>query len=284
MENYSFTILPMSQRVSLTPGEVYVGKITVVNPADATENFAYKASILPYSIMDGNYTADLSTQSNRSMITDWIKITEPVGTVAPNESKEIEFTITVPENAPAGGQYAAIAVASNDIMSSNEGVAVQNVFEMASIIYASVAGETVHDGEVVQNNIPGFSTITPITLTASITNRGNIHEDATFLIKVSDAFTGREILPTEDDDGIYNEIIMPESTKEVARDISNLPSIGILKVSQTIYYNGDVSIMEKNVIICPIWFMLLVLITLASIVVAIVAIIKKHKKKQDFNL
>lgn len=281
MENNSFTLLPMSQRISLEPGSVYTGKITIVNPADATENFSYKTAILPYSVMGEDYTADLATQNNRSMIVDWIKIAEPVGGVAPNESKEVEFTITVPENAPAGGQYAAITVASNDAMQANEGVAVQNVFEMASIIYATVAGQTVHEGEILENNVPGFSTVTPVTLSALVSNDGNVHEDATFLIKVSNAFTGEVILPTEDDDGIYNEVIMPESKKDIKRNVSNLPGIGVIKISQTIYYSGDVSTVEKNVIICPLWFIVLVLVTLASIVAAVVAIVKKHKKNRN---
>lgn len=280
MGNNSFTILPMSQRFSLEPGEVYTGKVTVVNPADATENFAYKVSVTPYSVIGRDYTVDLATENNRSMITKWIKIDEPTGEIAPNESKDVEFTITVPEDVPAGGQYAAITVASDDSLESNEGVAVQNVFEMASIIYGSVAGETKRGGDILENYVPGFSAVVPVKLRAVLQNEGNIHEDATFIIQVSNAFNGTVILPTEGDDGIYNEVVMPETTRDVERNVSNLPSIGVMKISQTIYYNGKVETKEKNVIICPIWFLALVLLTLASIITAIVMTVKRHKKKK----
>ncbi len=280
MGNNSFTILPMSQRFSLEPGEVYTGKVTVVNPADATENFAYKVSVTPYSVMGRDYTVDLATENNRSMITKWIKIDEPTGEIAPNESKDVEFTITVPEDVPAGGQYAAITVASDDSLESNEGVAVQSVFEMASIIYGSVAGETKRGGDILENYVPGFSAVVPVKLRAVLQNEGNIHEDATFIIQVSNAFNGTVILPTEGDDGIYNEVVMPETTRDVERNVSNLPSIGVMKISQTIYYNGKVETKEKNVIICPIWFLALVLLTLASIITAIVMTVKRHKKKK----
>lgn len=281
MGNNSFTVLPMSQQISLTPGETYTGKITVVNPADAEGNFKYKISIFPYAVVGENYEADLATENNRSMITKWIKITEPVGEIAPNESKEIEFTVSVPDDAPAGGQYAAITVASNDEAENVEGVAVQNVFEIASIVYATVAGETKHSGSIIENNVPGFSAVTPVTLSALIKNGGNIHENSTFVIKVSNFFTGEVILPTEDDEGIYNEVIMPESTRRIERNVSNLPAIGVIKISQTIYYNNEFSTVEKDVIICPIWFMALVLLTLASIVTTIVMMIKKHKKNKS---
>lgn len=280
MGGSAFTILPMSQRFSLEPGKVYTGSIKVVNPADAAGDFTYKASVVPYSVVGDDYTADLTTEYKRSAITNWVKILEPTGVVSPNTTKEIEFTITVPENAPAGGQYAAITVSVDGGQDADAGMLVQNVFEMASIIYADVAGEIVREGEVIENNVPGFSAVTPVTIGATISNEGNIHEDASFIIRVTDVFSGRVILPTEEDKGLYNEVIMPETTKQIVRTVSNLPAIGLVKVNQTIYYNGETSVVEKNILICPIWFMILLLMAVASIVVAIVAIIKKHKRNK----
>ena len=280
MGNNAFTVLPMSQRFSLEAGQTYTGKITVVNPADATENFSYIVGVSPYGVDGESYDADLTTDYTRSMIAKWIKIDEPTGEIAPNESKDITFTITVPENAPAGGQYAAITVASNNDVRVTEGVAVQNIFEMASIIYAKVAGETVHDTAVLENNIPGFSTVTPVTLSALLSNNGNVHEDATFVISVSDGFTGRVILPTEEDDGQYSEIVMPETTRKVERNLSNLPAVGVVKVKQVIYYNGEVVENYKDIVICPIWFMVLVAATIVAIITSIVLAIRKHSRRR----
>ncbi|MBO7132043.1 hypothetical protein J6V85_02140 [Candidatus Saccharibacteria bacterium] len=279
MGNNSFTVLPMSQRFSLEPGKTYTGSLSIVNPADATEDFLYSISVSPYGVMGEDYTADLVTVTNHSEIVKWIKISEPKGRVKPNETKEVEFTITVPENAAAGGQYAAIAVSSNEAASASEGVAVSNVFELASLVYASVSGKTEHKGEILENNIPGFVVSAPITLSALISNEGNVHEDATFIITVSNFFTGQVILPTEDNEGHYNELIMPETTREVTRQINDLPALGIMKVSQTIYYQGDYKTLEKNVIICPIWFLFLVGLTILAIIGTIIRLIIKHKRK-----
>lgn len=277
--NNTFTILPMSQRFILKPGEVTEGSIKIVNPADATENFPYKVSVTPYGVIGEDYTADLETDSTRTAIAKWIKIEEPTGEVKPNESKEIKFKIDVPENAPIGGQYATIAVSSNADTTASSGVAVQNVLEMASVIYGTVNGPIEHKGEILENNIPGFVVNPPIMLSGLIKNDGNIHEDATFVIKVTDFFTGNTILPTDDDDGEYSELIMPETTRLIERNISNLPALGVVKVSQTIYYMGkEPSIAEKTVIICPIWFMALVAATTLAIIFTIVQIIRKHKK------
>lgn len=283
MENNTFTVLPMSQRFNLVPGKTTEGSIKIVNPADATEDFSYKTSIMPYGVVGSDYTADLATDTAYTAITEWITISEPTGKIAPNETKEVKFTITVPEDAPVGGQYAAIAVSSDSESSGGSGVTVQNVFELASIIYAQVEGEAEHKGEVLENNIPGFVVTPSVTVSALITNRGNVHENATFVITVSNFFTGEVILPTEENEGEYSEIIMPDTERYIEREIDNLPALGVIKVSQTIYYRGNKSVEEKEIVICPIWFMALVILTIVTLVITIVQIIKKHCKNRSLK-
>lgn len=276
----TFTVTPMSQRIQLKPGDTYSGTITIVNPVDATSDFSYRVYTAPYGVTNENYDADFVTSTDRTQIAKWITIEEPEGKIEPNGTKKIKFTIKVPESAPGGGQYASLMVGSNDDNEASEGIAVQNVFEMASLIYAEVDGDIIHSGEILQNNVPGFSASTPVTISALIKNDGNLHEDATFVISVSNFFTGEVILPTEENEGRYTEVIMPETTRYTSREVDNLPAIGVVHINQTIYYNGTSSVEEKDVLICPIWFMALVAITLGVIIAAIVRIIMKHRKKK----
>lgn len=276
-----FTVLPMSQRLFLNPGEDYEGSITIVNPVDATEDFKYKISVYPYGVSGDNYDADLITDTDRTIITKWIEVAEPTGTIKPNESKEIHFTIKVPKNAPGGGQYATIAVSSDTEATAQDGVAVQNVFEIASIIYADVAGETIHEGDILENIVPGFALTTPVKITALLNNSGNIHENAIFTITATNMLNGQSILPTEGNDGRYSEMIMPDTERYVEREISNLPTIGIVKVTQTINYNGQISTAEQQMIICPIWFLTLVVAALGALIATVVLLIKKHHRRRS---
>ena len=157
---------------------------------------------------------------------------------------------------------------------------VNNVFEMASIIYANVNGEIKHEGEIKDNSVPGFVTTAPVTVSATLTNSGNVHEDAAVIIKATNFFTGEVILPTEDNEGEYSELIMPGTERVAYREIDNLPALGVVTVDQTVYYMGNVSTVSSNVIICPIWFLALVILTIAALVTVIVRIILKHKKKK----
>ena len=276
-----FTVTPMSQRLSLEAGKTAEGSITVINPNDSVSDLKYKAYVAPYGVVGDGYEADLTTDSKFNMIKDWITIENPTGTIEPNKTSEIKFKIKVPGDAPAGGQYAAIIITRDDDMKATDnGVAVKDVFEMASLIYADVDGETVHKGEILSNEIPGFVASAPIVLSAQISNDGNIHENATVIIKATNFFNGDVIVEGDTDEHYYSEIIMPETTRYITREISEgLPLLGAVKVEQTIYYRGSSSKEEKTVIICPIWFLLLVLASIVMIIATIVMIVRKHRKK-----
>ncbi len=276
-----FTVTPMSQRLSLEAGKTTEGSITVINPNDSVSDLKYKAYVAPYGVVGDGYEADLTTDSKFNMIKDWITIENPTGTIEPNKTSEIKFKIKVPGDAPAGGQYAAIIITRDDDMKATDnGVAVKDVFEMASLIYADVDGETVHKGEILSNEIPGFVASAPIVLSAQISNDGNIHENATVIIKATNFFNGEVIVEGDTDEHYYSEIIMPETTRYITREISEgLPLLGAVKVEQTIYYRGSSSKEEKTVIICPIWFLLLVLASIVMIITTIVVIVRKHRKK-----
>ena len=281
-----FTVTPMSQRVALEAGKTFEGSISVINPNDSTDDLTYKAYVAPYSVVGDGYEADLTTDSKFNQIKEWITIENPTGTIAPNNTGEIKFKIKVPSTAPAGGQYAAIIVTRDDAtQKSDNGVAVKDIFEMASLIYANVNGETIHKGEVLSNEIPGFVASAPITVSALISNEGNIHENATVIIKATNFFTGDVIVEGNTEDMYYSEIIMPETTRYVTREISEgLPLLGVVKVDQTIYYNGGTpSEKSVNVIICPIWFLLLVIFGLISIIAVIVYMIRRHHKKAKWS-
>lgn len=281
MEN-AFTILPMSQNFTLVPGETYTGSITVVNPVNSTNDFAYSVSVSPYNVIGEDYQADISNVSAYSKIADWITIDNPTGSVKPNESQEINFTINVPADAAAGGQYAAIMVSSDPSKQESEGVSINNVFALGSIIYADVEGEVTHEGSILQNNIPEFSTVTPVAVSALLDNHGNVHENAIFALNVTNALTGEKIFPTdEDQNNHFSEIVMPETTRYITRNIDNLPTLGIVKVEQTIYYNNEVSTVSKNIVLCPIWFFFLVALVIFSIIGFIVASVRHHRRKKS---
>lgn len=274
-----FTVTPMAQKIELKPGEVYTGEIIVANPASATQDFVYHASTLKYGVLGLNYQVDFEHESDYTQIVDWMTIENPTGTIKPNESAKIKYTIKVPETAPAGGQYAAIMIGSDGTKTGGDGVAVSNIYEMASIIYAAVDGETVREGEIVNNNFPSFATTLPITTSVVFKNNGNIHESAEISLEVRDAFSNNVIYPADGQAAVTEEIIMPGTTREFTQEIDGLAPLGIFQVRQKVSYMGEAYAEEHTLVLCPIWFMLLVAITVAAIIGVIVRLIMKHRRR-----
>ena len=282
MQNNMFLITPMTQTISLTPGETYHGSIKVVNPNDSTSNFSFKTSISPYGVAGEDYEADLATKSNHNMIADWITIDNDSGTIDPNGVTDVNFTITVPDDAPSGVQHAALIISQDDSTIDETGLNIDNIFEMASIIYANIAGETIHDGNILENSLPVFSTNGEVFAHARLNNHGNTYENASINITVKNNLTGETILPTTENQGHYTELVIPDTTRTIDRHIDDLPLMGIIHVEQFIDYQGKSSVVAQDIIICPLWFIITTIATIAILIAIIIRIIYKHRHKSHY--
>lgn len=275
-----FTVTPMSKKIMLDAGEVYEGDIIVANPANATNDFIYKVEVMAYTVKDENYVADFLTDSERTKIVDWITVDNPTGVLAPNETVKVHYTVRVPETAPAGGQYAAFLISSGDTALSSDGISVNNIFEMASILYAQVNGEITRGGEILGNTVSGFVTKGPIMTTATLRNDGNVHETARIALEVRSYLSAGTIYPRPGETGAVEEIIMPETTRFVTREITDVSPLGIYDVLQTVSYMGATSVTHQVVVACPVWFMALVLLTTVAIITAITFSAKRRRNKK----
>ena len=172
-----FSVSPMNQKIILTPGESYTGSFSVTNPVSSIGDFCYKLFVDPFYV-DESYSLFIGENGDHTQISNWVKLTSDNGCIKPNETVDITFSINVPHNAPAGGQYALITVSSdNDGDSKNNGdsITIANTSGISHIIYAEVAGTTVRKGEVMSADVPGFLFSGNISGTSSIKNTGNVH-------------------------------------------------------------------------------------------------------------
>ena len=277
-------VSPTSQRMNIVAGESFRAKVHVSNPIDGSEILRWRVSVEPYSVINEEYDADLGTMTDHTQIVDWISFDKTEGEVARNSSEDIYFTITVPPDAPAGGQYCIIAVQNvpNEAKNMNNGISISDTIEIASVVYANVAGQTERTGEILDNYVPTFSFSSPYQMTATIQNTGNVHQDARFTIEARSLFSDEIIYSTTEEP--ETELIMPDSTRLAVHYWQDSPRLGIFKVSQTVTFLGKTSVSERYVFICPWWFLLLVIAVIAAIVVEIIFAVKKHKKKSTKKL
>ena len=285
MAKGAFTLSPMDQKIVLIPGETYRGSISISNPAGLNDNFNYLVTIGSYSVKAGqdskdDYGAvDFAMTSNMNAIMDWIRIDNPKGEIVPNGRATVSFSIEVPEDAPAGGQYASLAVQEDpETVEDNGSTTIQEIMQMSHIIYAEVAGETVKKGAITENNIPSFLLNNTLMATSMVRNDGNVHANAEYILQVWPLGSEEEICTNEEKPS--TNLIMPKTTK-YHEEGCRLPLVGIFRAKQTVKIFGEISIVEKTVIVCPIWLLFVIIFAIAAIIIYIVAKARKRKINKE---
>jgi hypothetical protein len=257
-------ISPASVQIELKPGETYRGKMTVSESSGAVP---VKVSLYaePFSISEDDYeNPDFINEKASTKIKDWISFEQEIISLAPGESREVEFTINVPSKAAGGGQYAVIfaeTVADGALAEGETGLQVST--RLGMLVYAKVAGEVNLSGKLTDHKIPKFASGKEIAVSFEAENDGNVDYEVRYKVEANPVFMGTPIPPVKDD-----VTILPE-TKRTVKTALKGATPGIYEVSQTIELLGRKSEYKETVIVAPVWF----IIALAAILLVIIGTI-----------
>lgn len=270
-------ISPVQEKVELEPGETKTGKIKVQNLG--TDSFTFKLSVSPYQVKNQEYDQDLITQNSYTKISGWVKFPVDTATIKSGETKEMEYTINVPQDVPAGGQYAVISASTSD---GSDNSSIRSSKSVGMKLIARVAGTTRESGEIINNNIDTFFAKPPIRATSLVSSNSNVDITAKYSLNVYNFFTNRLAYASDSDENFIKErTILPETKYLRESKWEGAPAFGIFKVRQTIELLGKVSSNEKIVIVCPIWFLLLVIAIIILTVIFIIRSIKQNKTNRQ---
>lgn len=268
-------VSPMNQKITLNPGERYYGTFKVTNPGSSKYSFHYKTEVEPFYV-DESYGPIYENNGDYNQIVNWITVIDDNAIITPNNTTIVRFYIDVPENAPAGGQYATISVSSDTSGDAiDEGIALHAQYAIAHLIYAEVAGETKRGGEINDVSVPGFLFSGKISATANIKNTGNVHSDAIHTIQIFPLFSDEEIYTNEENPDI--NLIMPNTTRSTSLDWGETPSIGIFHVIYNVEFEGVNQRVDKMVIICPLWLLFIIAVIIFLIIFKILSGKKANK-------
>lgn len=271
----SFSVSPMNQELILNAGEITNGTMMIANPAANTIDFNYEIVVEPFYVTDEESYV-FENNGDYTQIVNWITIDELTGTLAPNETKTVHFSINTPSNAPAGGQYASLTVRSLSSNGTDGGINLQQNFAISHILYAEVAGTTVRQGEILEASVPSFLFGGKIGGTSRIKNTGNVHSHAKYTIQVFPLFSDEEVFTNEEHP--TDRIIYPGITRQETTYWGDTPSMGIFNVVYTAEFEGVTSQVKKMVIVCPLWLLLTILAVIAFIIISIIYKVKKDKR------
>lgn len=277
--DYRLQVTPSFNEIeeSLKPGGTYTGKFKIQNTG--SKEFRYEIDFSPYSIADENYNIDSKTESDYTQMSKWITVDKPAGTIASDETIEIEYTIRVPRDVAAGGQYALINVkmlTDND-NEQTEGSAFKVIQQIGFRVLASINGTTRKTAAITDNKVPGFIFNPPITVSSVVNNSGNIHAKATYVLQVFPLFGDEEVYTNEENP--VELTILPETKRYNELSWDGAPHLGIFRVKQTVKIFDEVSVTEKLVFLCPIWFLFIVLLLIFCVIFWIVSRVRSRRKE-----
>lgn len=289
-EGYGLTMAPMNQKIVLNPGDSLNSSFKISNPSNSTQDTYYKIEVEPFYKNEKN-EIEYVAEGDSGNIVNWTTVNIPVeGKLAPNETKDVTFTIDVPESAPGGGQYMSILVTASAKPESDEtqventegdsGATIKEVKKMSHLVYAEVSGNTVRNGEIKDANLPSFLLSGKITGSATVYNAGNVHGDAKYTLKIYPLFSDEEIYTNEENPATF--LVLPK--REVYSEVSwdQTPGIGIFNAVFTVEFEGDNDAVEisKLIIICPIWLLFIIFFVIAAIIIWIVMRIRGRNQKK----
>ena len=286
-DSNSMTVSPPYQKMILIPGETYKNSISVFNSTNSTRSLKYAVEIGSFSqhknseSKDDYGSLDHISKSSYNQIMDWIKLDKEHGELAPGEEIEIGYSIEVPENAPAGGQYATILVVDETTsgLPGEGNIAIDQKFQFASIIYAEVAGDTKEVGEILDNSIPSFLLNGPLQASSMVKNDGNVHTDAQYTLQVWPLFSSEEICTNEEKP--ETSLVLPETERYHVQSCDSMPTLGIFKAKQTVSIFGETSTVERVVILCPLWLMFLILFVIIILIIWVFTKVKRNGKRKS---
>ena len=263
-------ISPGIQRAELDPGAVYNNSITIHNLTSRTLKFTTHAE--PYYVEDLTYAPIYNVENAYTQIARWITFEQEEYTIEPDNYVIVNYTVRVPTDAPGGGQYAALFVETQEDAAIDG--TVQSTASAGSVFMADIHGETRRTGEIVTTDIPSFLLNPPLVISTTAKNTGNIDETLRMTVKVDNYFSGASIY--DGTDKPQDMTIFPDTSRTSELSIDNIPRLGVLKVATTIEYLGDAEIKTRTVIVCPLWFIAIIILIILTIIFRIFA-----KKRDD---
>ncbi len=170
----SISTYPLSVKGKVDPGQTFEGAVTIINSSDSEE-----VRIRPEkeNLMGGSEgVVELLGEVDTGWgLSSWIKFENNEEFVLrPKESKLINYSIEVPENAQPGGHFGAVlfralpAKPSTDVES---GVSISG--RVGTVLLFEVSGDIIKGAEITSINAPRFLSRGPVDISFKIKNEGN---------------------------------------------------------------------------------------------------------------
>jgi len=237
------TLSPLRTELSIEPGTSQVGNLTVSN--STLEPMTVALSAEEFKITNSQYDYEFIAESD---ISRWVSFKPSEIILKSGESKDVQYTVTVPPTAELGGYYISMFVSTAVGSPGDVGNSQQRV---ASLLYitvnSDVLGAVTRAGNVLSLSSPWLM-IDKGTWGMTIQNGGTTHFRSDYSVKIENIF-GDKISEYEN-----SALILPSTIRAISGELSAPSMPGIYKVIYTIGLGDTPKIIKTHYMLyLPIW-------------------------------
>lgn len=197
------TVGPAKIEFTADPGETLRGELFLLNEGSETKVFSPVFEKFIEVNGEKKFMPGAPT-----LLTNWFRMPSEI-TLGPGESRQIPFTIELPENADPGGHFAVIWWSARS-PGVSEGAGI--VTRAGILVYLRVRGDIIEAGDVPEfSTTRSFYTRLPVPFRWVFHNSGNVHLKPSGIIAIKNIFGGTVAELPLNPNGLQ---VLPDSKKE----------------------------------------------------------------------
>lgn len=284
-------VAPARQTLSINPGETETTVVKFFNQGTSPISGNIKA--VDFIVEDAEGSPILleepatpvitgTTQiSSRFSAASWIELPYDRASIAPESVLEIQFKIKAPEDARPGGRYVALIFEPTGTLPSPGGAEQEGAVSIAprivGLVFIRVNGPITESSIVKRFVVPKFVEYGPISVITELLNRGDYHIRPKGSVTLYNWF-GRKV----DSQTLDEQNIFPDASRVFESKLGRKLMVGKFKVDFTAAYGetGQVLTAQSFVWVFPWRLALIITLTIAILVLAVILGWKQLKKRQ----
>lgn len=267
-----FGVSPTSQDLTLLPGSVTTGQLTVINDGDTSITYTVYAT--DYAVTGQIYKGVFVNNGEGPNLSARTWFTLPKGNfvIGPRKQIFINYSISVPKTAAIGGHYAAIFLQT--VPPPSTGTYISRVVRVATIFYMGVGGDLSPSGHYVGLSVPWLQTLPPIDGNLKIANTGNVHFLVSGTAQLYSPF-GKVGTPV-----VLDGEVLPSTTREFPFAIGSPSPLGLYRVVVKANYMNDNLMVATWMLLIPRLTLIILSTSIGLVMVAIVWLIVRRLRRR----
>ena len=214
-------------------------KVVNNNPYDVT----LYASVMDFSAQgeegQGKLTPIVRTEGESArMLASWIDVSPDSFVVPREQSREVPFTVRIPQDAPPGGHYAAILIGTAPAGGASNGPTISVSSLISSLLFVRIKGDIIEKGYIQSfraDRTVYLESEPEVRFALKFTNNGTVHVQPRGDIRITDIWGEVATIPINQDTAFGN--VLPGGTR--VYDASWRGSAGWYKAVATVTFGDE---------------------------------------------